>query len=500
MKLTERLSFRREFITTPLIFLVFLAFFSKVNYDFQSFIPSLVQGINSLTARLSVLLLTTLNINAAVENSYVLLPMHSQIEIIYECTGIYILLLFVSFILSYPTTLSKKLTGIFFGVPLLYSFNIFRIAVLGILEIFSPAFFDFFHLYLWEATFIAFVLLVAYCWIIWIAETGHTISGRQLRFIKPIIQFAIFSILFFILIRLLLNPYSLLQQRLLKAILASDLFTLKKTIEISAGKGILWLQEQNGASQPIYLTHLTFNLVPFLALTMLLRLSPFSKIIGMLAGALLILMSQTFWLTVIALRVITPTPGILTLFNLYQMFNLALPILLWVPLLYLSRKTLRREEHREPPRAVFLPAQGEPLSYPRLSSTICYLLLGVVTPVVLLFSVFQLRLGYFVALIIWFLGAILILPEPPFILQMKNRKRSIFISLLLFWQVPFTAATLTYLPPHQRVGLIHPSGKFTLLGEGIHFRLPLKKKRSSLNSLPDLSPFLFLPTVSMGER
>jgi archaeosortase B (VPXXXP-CTERM-specific) len=471
MKVSEYISSRKEIVTTPLIFFVFLFLFSRMNYDLQSFAPSFIADMNSLTARLSAQLLTILNLNATVEKSYILLPMHSQIEIIYECTGIYILLLFVSFLLSYPTTLRRKLLGIVLGIPLLYSFNLLRITILGILQIYSPGLFDFFHLYLWEATFIAFVLLVAYCWITWVAERNYTISERQKRSLKPILKFVLFSILFFLLIRLLLNPYIFFLQCLLEALLKSDLLGLT-TIEISVSRGVMWLKEENGASQSIRLTHLIFNLVPFLALTMILRLHPFQKIISMTCGVFLMVISHTFWLTLVAVRVITSTPEILMALNIYQMFNIALPILLWIPLVYISRKRSGGEGQRE---WVHAPSSLKPegsVTYPGLFSTICYLLLGAVSPLLLLLSVFEVNLGYFVAFMIWLLGVTFILPEPPFILQFKDRKKCILLTLFLFWQIPLTASTLMYVPSHQRVVLIHPSGKLTVLENGAHFSPP----------------------------
>lgn len=469
MKISAYISSRKEIFITPFIFFAFLLLFSRMNYDLQSFAPSLIAGMNSLTARLSAKLLTLFAIKATVEKSYILLPLHSQIEIIYECTGVYILLLFVSFVLSYPTPLFRKVLGIIFGIPLLIIFNLLRIAVLGFLEIYSPGLFDFFHLYLWEATFIAFVLLVAYCWITWIAERTYTLPERNKRFTEPVLKFILFSILAFVLIRILFSPYVLFQQHLLKAILASDLLGLRTSIEISVYNGVMWLKEEHGISQSIHLTHLIFNLVPFLALTMILRLRPFQKIISMTGGVFLMVISHTFWLTLVAVRVITSTPGILMALNIYQMFNIALPVLLWIPLLYISR---RREGQRE---WVHAPSSLKPegsVTYPGLFSTICYLLLGAVSPLLLLLSVFKVNLGYFVAFMIWFLGVTLILPEPPFILQFKNWKKFILLTLFLFWQIPLTASTLIYVPSHQRVGLIHPSGRLTVLEDGAHFSLP----------------------------
>lgn len=494
MILRKELLSRKEFVLTPFIFLLILTLLSKINSDLQSFSPSFIKGINILTARISAIILNKLSINAKLENNYIFLPFNNQIEIIYECSGVYILFLFFSYILSYPTTLTKKIVGIFWGTIVLYSFNICRITILGLLEYFSPTLFNFFHLYLWEAIYITFVLLIAYIWTNWIAESKIKIQKHLAKFIKNFLYFLLFSILFFIIIRKLLSPYSLFQFYLLKIILESDLLTLENIIEISIDRGIIWLKTIKGPPQPVYLTHLIFNFVPFLSLTVILRFPIWYKILSLFGGSFLLLISQTFWLILIVLKVAKTTSRSFLIFNFYHLFNLALPLLLWTFLYLISKRISPYKEKSESFQENSILQAS--FTYPPLPNILIYIFFGVTIPLLLLLLAFQITFGYLVAFLIWLIGITFILPHPPTILQVKYKGLAIFTSILLFWQAPFTASMLIYLPPHQRMGLIYSSGKFILLKEGIHFKLPVKREEI----LFDLTTrFLSFPVIAYNK-
>jgi len=87
------------------------------------------------------------------------------LEIIDECTAVYSSIVYCSCILAYPTTLKKKGLGIAFGVPSLYAINILRLIVLALVGIAYPGMFEFVHVYLWQASFIIFVVVVFLLWL-----------------------------------------------------------------------------------------------------------------------------------------------------------------------------------------------------------------------------------------------------------------------------------------------------------------------------------------------
>ncbi len=89
------------------------------------------------------------------------------VKIIDECTGIYEMLIFAAAVLAFPTTWRKKAIGLVLGCPLIYFFNVLRIAVLIIVGRFWPSGFDFMHLYFWQATMIVMITSV---WLLWIVK------------------------------------------------------------------------------------------------------------------------------------------------------------------------------------------------------------------------------------------------------------------------------------------------------------------------------------------
>jgi archaeosortase B (VPXXXP-CTERM-specific) len=86
-------------------------------------------------------------------------------EIIDECTAVFSSIVYCSAILAYPTTLKNKGLGMVFGIPLLYLINIFRLVILVLVGIHYPTMFEFVHVYLWQASFIIFVVVLFLLWL-----------------------------------------------------------------------------------------------------------------------------------------------------------------------------------------------------------------------------------------------------------------------------------------------------------------------------------------------
>jgi exosortase/archaeosortase family protein len=82
----------------------------------------------------------------------------------HECTGVFVCVLFASFILAYPAAWSARVRGLVIGIPLLLAVNILRLATLArIVEIYPGAFF-YLHEYVWQGIFTVFVLVGAIAW------------------------------------------------------------------------------------------------------------------------------------------------------------------------------------------------------------------------------------------------------------------------------------------------------------------------------------------------
>ena len=87
------------------------------------------------------------------------------LEIIDECTAIFSSIVYCSAVLAYPTTLKNKSFGIAFGVPSLYAINILRLSILALVGVYHPDMFEFVHVYLWQASFIIFVVVIFLLWL-----------------------------------------------------------------------------------------------------------------------------------------------------------------------------------------------------------------------------------------------------------------------------------------------------------------------------------------------
>lgn len=98
------------------------------------------------------------------------------VHIIEECTGIYEVLIFCAAVLAYPTIWKDKWLGLGLGIPLLYLFNVLRIGVLLLVGKFQPEYFDFMHLYFWQATLI---LMITSVWLLWITQVVNRDWSRS---------------------------------------------------------------------------------------------------------------------------------------------------------------------------------------------------------------------------------------------------------------------------------------------------------------------------------
>ena len=98
------------------------------------------------------------------------------VHIIEECTGVYEIMIFAAAVLAFPTEWLKKWVGLGLGIPILYSFNVIRIAVLMLVGKYAPEYFDFMHLYFWQATLI---LMITSVWLLWITQVVNRDWSRS---------------------------------------------------------------------------------------------------------------------------------------------------------------------------------------------------------------------------------------------------------------------------------------------------------------------------------
>jgi len=89
----------------------------------------------------------------------------SGIKIVAGCNGIEAVLILVSAILAFPAPWKHKLIGIGLGFIAIQSLNLVRIISLFYLHEWNQVWFEWFHLYLWQALIILDALVF---WLIWL--------------------------------------------------------------------------------------------------------------------------------------------------------------------------------------------------------------------------------------------------------------------------------------------------------------------------------------------
>jgi len=109
--------------------------------------------------------LATLTGSAAVANGDQIQVSGLAMDINYECTGVYVLLILCVFLLAYPASWRARAAGAALGVVSLTALNVLRIAVLVRVAELQPALFDYLHEYVWQGLFLVLTVAYAMTWV-----------------------------------------------------------------------------------------------------------------------------------------------------------------------------------------------------------------------------------------------------------------------------------------------------------------------------------------------
>jgi archaeosortase B (VPXXXP-CTERM-specific) len=89
---------------------------------------------------------------------------HAALDINHECTGVFVLLVYVMFVLAYPAPWLQRLSGIAIGAGTLTGINIARLIALTVIADRYPDWFAYFHEYFFQGLFIALLAFLASVW------------------------------------------------------------------------------------------------------------------------------------------------------------------------------------------------------------------------------------------------------------------------------------------------------------------------------------------------
>ena len=157
---------------------LFLVYLGAIAYGYPKFRERYVWVLDAMavwTAKIEYHLFSCFDLRVTTSKKIVAYNGFA-IRIIEECTGVYEILIFAAAVLAFPTTWSKKVAGLGMGVPILYAFNVIRIAVLMLVGKHYPQHFDFMHLYFWQATLI---LMITSVWLLWITQVVNRDWSRS---------------------------------------------------------------------------------------------------------------------------------------------------------------------------------------------------------------------------------------------------------------------------------------------------------------------------------
>jgi len=169
-----------------ILFFFFVLFFYYIFYNFVT-----ENVLREFTAQVVGFFLRLLGVSAVVDGYFIQVPGFT-LEVIYECIGVWAMIVYSSFILAYPAGLRKKLVGVVLGVFFLFTVGIIRMISLAFAGMFYGDLWEYFHIYLWQLNLIIFVIILILLWVEKVVK-----SGRQWNKITFFVKFAVFLTILF---------------------------------------------------------------------------------------------------------------------------------------------------------------------------------------------------------------------------------------------------------------------------------------------------------------
>ncbi len=157
----------RAVVKACLIFAVCILFF-MLAYSWLTE-STLFDGIVTFTARATAFVLGLFDGEVQVLGTMVASPGFTM-GIIEACTGIVPMIIFVSAVLAYPSSVRQKAIGIGLGISGIYAVNLVRTTTLFAVGAHFPGFFDTAHYLVWQSLMI---LAAVVFWLLWVMRLAH---------------------------------------------------------------------------------------------------------------------------------------------------------------------------------------------------------------------------------------------------------------------------------------------------------------------------------------
>lgn len=155
----------RQLLKTCLLFLILIVA-TNLLLQFLLYKTAYLRYFILFTANSAGRLINLAGIKADVNDSNIILK-NQTLLVNLECTAIYLMIIYGSFILAYPANLKRKMVGMAFGLPLIFLANLIRLLLIALIFEFRPQYFQYFHDYMWQ---IGFIILVILLWLVWLEK------------------------------------------------------------------------------------------------------------------------------------------------------------------------------------------------------------------------------------------------------------------------------------------------------------------------------------------
>ncbi len=123
-----------------------------------------VRWANQITAQLLAFTFSLLGTPSFAEGTLVRSEIFS-LEIIFECTAILPIVLFLAAVAATPSPTRAKLWALVWGLPAIGLFNLVRLVSLVYLGHLAPKYFETAHLFVWQPLTILFAIAL---WLVWV--------------------------------------------------------------------------------------------------------------------------------------------------------------------------------------------------------------------------------------------------------------------------------------------------------------------------------------------
>lgn len=148
----------------PLLVLLYLLVIGSIFNALLEDLRGPLQQLEQLTARSVHLLVLAFSELTTQRGNLVTLDGFA-VSIIIECVGLLEMLIYSACVLAFPAPIRARALGVVLGCLAIFVFNLLRIVTLLLVGRHWGDYFDFFHVYFWQATLIAMIVSVLYGWI-----------------------------------------------------------------------------------------------------------------------------------------------------------------------------------------------------------------------------------------------------------------------------------------------------------------------------------------------